>query len=108
MPPKKSARDLLASDALGNLQNYDHDELAALREKLIEDLSRIDQEQRHHDEAIKFHNVAKQGLTQQRADRGRALRAIRHELSLRGRPERDSVPTTLVAQRGSRRRMLRP
>lgn len=92
--PKRA--DPLALDALGNLANYDTDELTELREKYIADLERIDQEGRHHDRKIREHNVAKNDLMHQRGQRGKALRALKHELSLRGRPE--PVRTTLVAR----------
>lgn len=92
--PKRA--DDLSLEALGNLANYDHDELAQLREKCIDDLARIDQEGRHHDRKIKEHNQAKNDLMHTRAQRGKALRALKHELSLRGTP--GERRTTLVAR----------
>jgi hypothetical protein len=83
--PKRPAPERLDLDQLGDLENYYDDELADVREKLIADVARIEDENRQADARIKAFNVRKQELNQQRAERARAIRAVKHELSQRMR-----------------------
>ena len=64
-------------DALGDLTLYSDQELSQLREKLIDDVDRIEQERKRCDKRIKDFNIRKAELDQERANRARALRAIR-------------------------------
>jgi hypothetical protein len=99
----KNRPDNLTLDAIGHLDEYGDDELLVVREKLIADIERIHQESAHHAKRIRELNVARHNLAQTGAERGRALRAIKNELSQRQRQDR--LPhTTLVA---SRRRAAR-
>ena len=85
MPSKarKPAPDRLDLDQLGELENYYDDELADVREKLIDDIARIEQENRVIDGRIKEFNRRKQELAHERAERSKAIRAVKHELSQR-------------------------
>lgn len=82
----------LSADAIGDLTLYSEDELARLREKLIDDISRIEQENRQCDKRIKDFNVRKHELQQERADRSRTIRAVRHTLMQRQRADVQSAP----------------
>ena len=79
----KPAPDRLDLDQLGELENYYDDELADVREKLIDDIARIEQENRVIDGRIKEFNRRKQELAHERAERSKAIRAVKHELSQR-------------------------
>lgn len=85
MPSKasKPAPDRLDLDQLGELENYYDDELADVREKLIDDIARIEQENRVIDGRIKEFNRRKQELAHERAERSKAIRAVKHELHQR-------------------------
>jgi chromosome segregation ATPase len=85
MPSKasKPAPDRLDLEQLGELENYYDDELADVREKLIDDIARIEQENRVIDGRIKEFNRRKQELAHERAERSKAIRAVKHELSQR-------------------------
>jgi uncharacterized protein YeeX (DUF496 family) len=72
-------------EALGDLTLYSDDELSALREKLIDDISRIEGEAKQCDKRIKDFNIRKQELQQERADRSRAIRAVRNVVMQRSR-----------------------
>ena len=72
-------------DQLGDLENYYDDELVDVRETLITDITRIEQENRAIDSRIKEFNMRKQELAHERAERSRAIRAIKHELHQRMR-----------------------
>lgn len=87
MPAKtrKPAPDRLDLEQLGDLENYYDDELAEVREKLITDIARIEQENRVLDGRIKEFNKRKQELAHERAERSRAIRSVKHELSQRTR-----------------------
>ena len=103
MPAKtrKPAPVRLDLDQLGELVNYYDDELADVREKLITDIARIEQENRVIENRIKEFNKRKQELAHERAERSRAIRAVKHELHQRLRnnsPQRQRR----VADRGSR------
>lgn len=80
---RKPAPDRLDLDRLGELENYYDDELADVREKLIDDIARIEQENRVLDGRIKEFNRRKQELAHERAERSKAIRAVKHELSQR-------------------------
>ena len=80
---RKPAPDRLDLDQLGELENYYDDELADVREKLIDDIARIEQENRVIDGRIKEFNRRKQELAHERAERSKAIRAVKHELSQR-------------------------
>jgi hypothetical protein len=80
---RKPAPDRLNLDQLGELENYYDDELADVREKLIDDIARIEQENRVIDGRIKEFNRRKQELAHERAERSKAIRAVKHELSQR-------------------------
>ena len=89
MPAKtrKPAPVRLDLEQLGDLENYYDDELADVREKLITDIARIEQENRVIDGRIKEFNKRKQELTHERAERSRAIRAVKHELTQRLRTD---------------------
>lgn len=89
--PKRPAPDRLDLSKLGDLENYYDDELASVREALILDLARIEDEARQADARIKAFNVRKQALNEERAARARTIRAVKHELSQRLRA--DAAPT---------------
>ena len=80
---RNPAPDRLDLDLLGELENYYDDELADVREKLIDDIARIEQENRVIDGRIKEFNRRKQELAHERAERSKAIRAVKHELSQR-------------------------
>jgi hypothetical protein len=84
---RKPAPDRLDLDQLGELENYYDDELADVREKLIDDIARIEQENRVIDGRIKEFNRRKQELAHERAERSKAIRAVKHELHQRLRPD---------------------
>ena len=71
MPSKasKPAPDRLDLAQLGDLENYYDDELANVREKLIDDIARIEQENRVIDGRIKEFNRRKQERAHERAPR---------------------------------------
>ena len=85
MPSKasKPAPDRLDLAQLGDLENYYDDELAGVREKLIADIARIEQENRVVDGSIKEFHRRKQELAHERAERSKAIRAVKHELHQR-------------------------
>ena len=89
MPAKtrKPAPVRLDLEQLGDLENYYDDELADVREKLITDIARIEQENRVIDGRIKEFNKRKQELAHERAERSRAIRAVKHELHQRLRTD---------------------
>lgn len=100
--PKKPAPDALTPEAVGDLENYYDDQLQELRERILTDLARIDDEYRQADKRIKDFNVRKQQLMQERAERARVLRALKHELHQRMRVD-GAAPT-----RNRAGRLLRP
>lgn len=77
----------LSLDAIGDLTLYREEELADLYEKLLDDIARIEEENRRCDKRIKDFNMRKQELIQERADRSRAIRAIRNVRHQRARAE---------------------
>lgn len=85
-------RDDLSRDKIGDLSTYAEDELANLRELLILDLTRIDDEGKLADRRIKAFNQRKQELAHERAERASMLRAIKHQLSQRTRVGLTSAP----------------
>lgn len=78
-------REDLSREHVGDLSGYAEDELANLRELVILDLSRLDDEVRQADRRIKAFNQRKQELAHERAERGALIRAIKHQLSQRSR-----------------------
>lgn len=98
MPRRPPELDLAA---LGDLTLYSEEELSQLREKLIDDLSRIDEENKQADKRIKAFNMRKQELMEERADRARAIRAIKDVVNRRrfAMPERTPPRGRLRAAR---------
>jgi hypothetical protein len=87
MATKKPKAESLKLEDLGNLDNYEDDELVWLREKLIADVERIQSESAHHAKRIAELNRARNDLQREQAERARALRAVKHTLHQRARNE---------------------
>ena len=85
---KRAKAESLKLEDLGDLQGYDDDELARLREKLIADVERIQAESAHHAKRISELNQARNELQREQAERARALRAVKHTLLQRVHEER--------------------
>ena len=85
--PQKTDSERLDLDQLGDLENFYDDELVDARENLITDIAGIEQENRSIEARIKELNMRKQELAHERAERSRAIRAIKHELSQRMRSD---------------------
>ena len=85
--PQKTDSERLDLDQLGDLENFYDDELVDARENLITDIAGIEQENRGIEARIKELNMRKQELAHERAERSRAIRAIKHELSQRTRSD---------------------
>lgn len=90
MPPKKPKP--FAVPELSKLDHYRDDELYDLREQLLADITRIEGERRQADERIKAFNIRKQELDEERADRARAIRAVKHMLNQRQRGHVATAP----------------
>jgi len=102
---KRPKAESLKLEDLGDLQGYDDDELARLREKLIADVERIQAESAEHAKHISELNQARNALQREQAERARALRAVKHTLVQRANvqrqtPERNRQP---AARRSSAR-----
>lgn len=90
--PKKPAPDALNLAKLGKLENYTDDEIAELRERLIDDVARIERESVQLQERISELNRRRSDLQHERAERAKALRAAKHELHQRNRGDVRLVP----------------
>ena len=73
----------LTLDALGDLSARNDEELLWLRERLIMDVERIQQESAQAQEEIKNLNRRRHELKAESAQRARALRAVKHVLRQR-------------------------
>jgi hypothetical protein len=89
---KRPKAESLKLEDLGDLQGYDDDELARLREKLIADVERIQAESAEHAKHISELNQARNDLQREQAERARALRAVKHTLLQRAHEERKAPP----------------
>jgi hypothetical protein len=81
--PKKPHRESLELEDLGNLEHYSEDELLWLREKLIADVERIQKETAQVGKRIKELGHSRHLLQEEHARRGKALRAVKHVITLR-------------------------
>lgn len=79
----KPKKDQLLLEELGNLASYDEDELAELREKLHGAYAQTERDAATIRGRIKEFNVRLAELDKERADRAKALRAVKHELAQR-------------------------
>jgi hypothetical protein len=91
---KRPKAESLKLEDLGDLQGYDDDELARLREKLIADVERIQSESAHHAKRISELNQARNELQREQAERARALRAVKHTLVQRSQAQRQEPRPT--------------
>ena len=89
---KRPKAESLKVEDLGDLQGYEDDELARLREKLIADVERIQAESAHHAKRISELAQARNELQREQAERARALRAVKHTLLQRVQAERQVAP----------------
>jgi hypothetical protein len=89
---KRPKAESLKLEDLGDLQGYEDDELARLREKLIADVERIQAESAEHARRISELNQARNDLQREQAERARALRAVKHTLLQRAHEERKAPP----------------
>jgi dsDNA-specific endonuclease/ATPase MutS2 len=85
--PKLHKREAVTVESLGSLAGYDEGELVQLREKLIDNERRIHQESAHLAKRLKEINQARNELQHQLAENARSMRAVKHALGQRSRPE---------------------
>jgi hypothetical protein len=90
---KRPKAESLRLEDLGDLQGYDDDELARLREKMIADVERIQAESAHHAKRISELNQARNELQREQAERARALRAVKHTLLQRMHEQQQALPS---------------
>jgi hypothetical protein len=88
---KRPKAESLRLEDLGDLQGYDDDELARLREKLIADVERIQAESAEHAKHISELNQARNDLQREQAERAQALRAVKHTLLQRANVQRQPL-----------------
>jgi len=90
--PKTTKRESLYVE-IDDLVSYDDDDLACLRERLIQNEQRIHQESVDLAQRIKELNVARNALQQELAENAKSMRAVKHVLGQRNRePQRVAVP----------------
>lgn len=89
--PKLPKAPALNVEDLGDLAQYSEDELVRLREKLIDNERRIQQESVHLAKRIKEINQARSDLQHELAENARSMRAVKHTLGQRARQEQLSI-----------------